>query len=64
MKGTYPAFPAKATEPASITGLTKREFIATMVAAGKNGSPKEIAEHAVWVADELLKQLNKEAKNG
>jgi len=43
-------------------GLTKREYFAAMVIQGKNGDPKEIAEHAVWVADELLKQLESTPK--
>ena len=42
-------------------GLTKREHFAAMVATGKDGSPTEIAEHAVRVADALLKALEAKA---
>ena len=43
------------------SGLTKREHFAAMVATGKDGSPTEIAEHAVRVADALLKALEAKA---
>ncbi len=39
-------------------GLTKREYFAAMVISGKDGNPEHIAEHAIMVADELIKLLN------
>lgn len=41
-------------------GLTKLEYFAIHIAAGKSGDPKQIAEHAVWVAKLLIKELEKE----
>lgn len=41
-------------------GLTKRELFAAMIAAGSSGNPKEIAEHAVWTADALIAEIDKE----
>lgn len=63
--GTMPAYPAMDMNShmgvdrleLRYAGLTKRELIAAMIASGKSGDPKHIAEHAIWVADELLKQL-------
>lgn len=63
-----PAFPRAGSEHTNLAdhithepteGLTKREYFAAMVIQGKSGDPKEIAEHALWVADELLKLLEK-----
>ena len=53
-----PAYPIEADKVSTNSkGLTKREYFAAMIASGKDGDPKQIAEHAIWVADELLKQL-------
>ena len=53
----YAVMGADASMTTEYTGLSKREHFAAMVATGKTGGPKEIAEHAVWVADALLKAL-------
>lgn len=51
--------------PSDWYGLTKREYFAGLIIQGllanpnNDGNPKYTAIHAVEVADELIKELNK-----
>jgi len=53
--------------PKNTLGLTKREYFASLAMQGvlangqsRNTTPSEVAEYAVYMADVLIEQLNKE----